>query len=176
MQTAADRLPLTRRAQNFKGTGLIFMCLLALIRAEAQTVFQDFNLPGQYTGNFTPWNDIGGVDGGNYSFAESTTAGSAGGGGVSVFQSNDTTATYNQSSWDFSTNGAAVTLSVLVKANGQSSGNKVQLGILNVNNNGLNGNPGVSFESFRFIPSAATVWSLREQYRTNGVTAPEVVL
>lgn len=152
------------------------MCLLAFMPAQAQTVFQDFNLPGQYTGNFTPWNDIGGVDGGNYSFAESTTAGSAGGGGVSVFQSNDTTATYNQSSWDFSTNGAAMTLSVLVKANGQSSGNKVQLGILNVSNNGLNGNPGVSFESFRFIPSAATAWSLREQYRTNGVTAPEVVL
>ena len=121
----------------------------------AQTVFLDFNTPGQYTGNFNPWNDANGADGGNYAFMESSTAGVAGSGGVSVFQSTDTTATFIGGSWDFSTNGAVLTLSVMVKANGQTSANKVQLGFLNVYNNGLNNNSGVAFERFRTIPSSA---------------------
>jgi hypothetical protein len=142
----------------------------------AQTVFLDFNTPGQYTGSFNPWNDNGGANGGNYSFTESSSGGVNNGGSVSVFQNNDTTAVYNGGSWDFSTSGASIVVSAMIKANGQSSGNKVQLGILNVNNNGLNGNPGVSFESFRTIPSSGAVWSLREQYRSGNTTAPEVVL
>jgi len=137
--------------------------------AFGQTVFLDFNTVGQYTSNFNPWNDTAGANGGNYSFQESTSAGVNGSGGVSVFQSSDTTATYNQGSWDFSTSGAAITISTMVKANAQISGNKAQLGILNSDTNGLNGNAGVAFETFRVIPTATGVWSLREQYRTAGV-------
>ena len=140
-----------------------------------QTVFLDFNTVGEYTSNFNPWNDNGGANGGNYSFMESTSAGVNGGGGVSVFQSSDTTATYNQGSWDFSTSGAAITISVMVKANGQISGNKAQLGILNSDTNGLNGNAGVTFETFRVIPTAAGIWSLREQYRTAGANVETVI-
>jgi hypothetical protein len=98
---------------------------------------------------------------------EGSTAGVGGSGGVSVFQSIDSTATYTNTSWDFSTTGATLYLSTLVKANGQFSGNKVQLGILNVNNSALNALTGVAFESFRFIPQSATVWSVNEQYRSN---------
>ena len=52
-------------------------CLLVLIgltavSAFSQTVFLDFNAPGQYTGNFNPWNDATGVNAGNYCFAEGT--------------------------------------------------------------------------------------------------------
>jgi hypothetical protein len=71
----------------------------------AQTAFVDFNTPGEYTNNFNPWQDATGVNGGNYSFTESTSAGVAGGGAVSVFANNDTTAAYNAGSWNFSTNG-----------------------------------------------------------------------
>src|SRR5260221_729933 len=145
---------------------LLSVCLWAG-RSFAQSVFLDFNTPGQYAGNFNAWNDNGaGGNGGNYSFSENTTAGVGGSGNISVFQSNDTTATYKNGSWDFSSNGAALTLSVLLKANGQTSGNKVQIGILNSITNGFNSNTGVAFESFRFLPSSATVWSRREQYRT----------
>src|SRR5215467_3827098 len=133
-----------------------------------QTVFLDFNTVGQYTNNFNPWNDNGGANGGNYSFMEGISAGVNGSGGVSVFQSSDTTAVYNQGSWDFSTSGSALTISVMVKANGQISGNKTQLGILNSDANGLNANAGVTFETFRVIPTASGIWSLREQYRTAG--------
>jgi uncharacterized repeat protein (TIGR03806 family) len=137
----------------------------AALSASAQTVFLDFNSAGQYTNNLNAWNDMGGTDGGNYSFTQSSTGGVNNSGAVTVFQSNDTTASYKNGGWNFSTNGATITLSALIKANGQTSGNKVQFGILNSNTNGLNNNPGVAFESFRFIPSATT-WSLREQYRT----------
>src|SRR6476646_9710442 len=130
--------------------------------AFGQTLFLDFNTPGQYTANFNPWNDSTGVNAGNYDFAESTSAGVNGGGGVSIFQSTDTTATYNGSGWNFSTNNAVIVVSALIKANGQTSANKVQLGFLNSTTNGLNGNPGVAFESFRFVPVTTTNWSMRE--------------
>ena len=135
--------------------------------ALSQTRFLDFNATGQYSANFNPWNDNGGLNAGNYAFAESATAGVNGSGGVSVFNTNDTSATYNGGSWNFSTNGAAMAVSVIVKANGQSSANKVQVGILNTNGNGFYNNSGVAFESFRFQPASSIVWSVREQYRTN---------
>src|ERR1039458_1163182 len=138
--------------------------------ALAQTAFLNFNAPGQYTGNFNPWNDNGGINGGNYSFQENTTNGVGGGGGVAVFQNVDTTATYKSGSWNLSTNGATVLVSVLIYADGQSSADKVQLGFINSATNGLNGNAGVAFETFRFMPASATSWNVYEQYRTNDVT------
>src|SRR5690242_4988190 len=141
-----------------------------------QTVFLNLNAPGQYASNFNPWNDSTGVNAGNYDFAEGTTSGVNGGGGVSVFQSTDTTATYNGSGWDFSTNGAALIVSTLVKANGQVSANKVHLGFLNSVTNGLNNNSGVAFESFRFVPVNATNWSAREQYKIATGSAVETNL
>ena len=143
----------------------------------AQTVFLNFNTPGQYTNNFNPWNDNGGGgNGANYSFTESTNDGVGGSGGVSVFQSVDMTATYQGGSWNLSTNGAAVLVSVLVYANGQSSGDKIQLGLINSTTNGLNSNPNVAFESMRFIPNSATSWSLYEQIRTNNTTVSSAAL
>lgn len=141
-------------------------CVFSASNTAAQTVFLDFNSVGQYTNNFAPWNDGGNLDAGNYSFSENLTAGINGAGGVSVFLNGDTTATWKTGSWDFSTSNSTIFLSLMVKANGQTgSGNKVQLGIANSFTNGLYNNPGVVFETFRFIPAGAQ-WSLREQYRT----------
>ncbi|HWX21636.1 MAG TPA: hypothetical protein VN578_17165 [Candidatus Binatia bacterium] len=170
---------LARRFFSKQLTGLVLSVPILLGGwkvASGQTVFLDFNTAGQYTNNFNPWNDATGVNGGNYSFSESPTGGAGGSGEVSVFQSSDTTAAYQSGSWDFSTNGATVIISVLMKANGQTSGNKVQLGLMNVNNNGLNNNAGVAFESYRFVPTAATTWSLREQFRTANTNAVEATL
>src|SRR5258708_6712747 len=163
-----DQSPRSRTSAAL--TRWLFLALVlwagCLLPARAQTLFLNFNATGQYTNNFNNWNDNGGVNGGVYCYTESPTAGIGNAGGVSVFQNADTTATYNGGSWDFSTNGATLFLSLMVKANGQTSASKVQFGIQNSNTNGLNGNPGIAFESFRFIPSGATTWSLREQYRT----------
>ncbi|HTI68656.1 MAG TPA: chitobiase/beta-hexosaminidase C-terminal domain-containing protein [Candidatus Limnocylindria bacterium] len=153
---------------------VVFLGVL-IARTLAQTAFVDFETPGQYATNFNAWNDVGGTDGGNYSFQASTNAGVGGGGGVAVFQDSDTTAVYRGGSWNLSTNGSVVVLSVFLKANGQSSGNKVQLGMLNTSTGGLNNNAGAAFESFRFIPTTSTTWSLREQLRS-GETLTENVL
>src|SRR6266404_2714854 len=140
----------------------------------AQTTFLDFNTIGQYTNNFNPWNDNGGVDGASYSFAENATAGAGGSRGVSVFQSTDTTATYKSGSWDFSTNGATFILSTLIKANAQTG--RMQFGIINTNQNGLNNNAGIAFETYRLFPTSSTVWSVREQYRSGGAAAVETTI
>ena len=119
--------------------------LLAFSSPAAQTVFLNFNTPGQYTNNFNPWNDNGsGGNGGSYSFQENTTDGVGGSGGVSVFANNDTTAAYRSGSWNFSTNGASMVVSMLLYADGQT-GNRLQLGIMNSDTNGLNSNAGVAF-------------------------------
>src|SRR5258708_18029178 len=76
--------------------------------AFCQSLFDDFNSAGQYSGNFNPWNDSGGSNAGNYDFAECAACGVNGSGGVSVFQSTDTTAIYNGGSWYFSTRAAPV--------------------------------------------------------------------
>ena len=136
--------------------------------AGAQTAYVDFNTPGQYAASFNPWNDAGGTDGGNYAFQENPTNGVGGSGCVNVFQSSDTTAAFKTSSWDFSTNGAAMTVSVLIKANGSFSGDKVQLGFMNGSANGLNNNAGVAFESYRLFPQSGGGWTLHEQFHSLG--------
>src|ERR1051326_3585628 len=149
-------------------TGLPIAIFLVWVTtpAFAQALFYDFNSTGQFTANFNQWNDSGGNNAGNYDFAECQACGVNGSGAVNVFQSTDTTATYKGGSWNFSTNGAALIVSALIHADGQANtGNKIQLGILNVNANGFYANAGVAFESFRFVPSSATTWSLREQYK-----------
>src|SRR5437016_14375749 len=53
---------------------LLLLCLMLFLSGGAeclaQTVFLDFNTVGQYTNNFNPWNDNGGLNGGNYSRSE----------------------------------------------------------------------------------------------------------
>src|SRR5579859_6725222 len=79
---------------------ILVICSIAVtclvpISNSAQTAFIDFNVPGQYTNHFNPWEDTGGANGGVYSFAENSSAGVGASGAVSVFQNNDTTAVYN---------------------------------------------------------------------------------
>lgn len=138
----------------------------------SQTVLLDFNTAGQYTGNFNPWND----NGGGASFTENTTAGAGGSGGVTNFQSTDTTATYKSGNWSLATNGSVIVVSTLIHVSGGNSADKIQLGIMNSTTNGLNGNAGVGFESFRFIPSSATVWAAYEQYRSGNATVTSAAL
>jgi hypothetical protein len=153
----------------------VFFCL-GTARIQAQTAFLDFNAVGEYTNNFNPWNDNGGVNAGAYAFQENPGDGVGGSGGVAVDQSTDSTATYKTRSWNFATNGAAIMVSTLIYDAGGSAGDKVQLGILNVTNNGLNSNGGVAFESFRLVPASTTSWSVLEQYRAQGTTTTGAAL
>ncbi len=159
---------MARRAARLLVIALVVQAGAGLV--SAQTAFLSFDTTGQYTNNFNPWNDNAGANGGNYAFAESVSAGVAGGGAVSVFQSTDTSATYKSQGWNFATNGATIIVSTLVLANGQTSGDRTQLGVINSTTNGFNSNANVQFETFRFVPASATSWTLFEQYRSAGVT------
>ena len=155
-------------------SGLFLFCTATSF---SQTVLLDFNTVGQYTNNFNSWNDNGsGSNAINYSFKESTTAGAGGSGGVTNYQSTDTTATYKSGSFNFATNGAVIVVSTLIHAGGGNNGDKIQLGVINSTTNGLNGNPGVAFESFRFIPASATIWTSYEQYRSGNTTTTSAAL
>ena len=159
---ARCRKPLCRLA----GLSLSFV----FFQSFAQTVFLDFNAVGAYTNNFNPWNDVGGSNAGSYDFAENATSGVGGSRGVSIFTNTDTTATYRSGSWNFATNGATINVSILIYADGQTSGDKIQMGVLNTNWNGLNSNAGIAFESYRFVPQSATSWQVFEQYRSGGTS------
>jgi hypothetical protein len=129
---------------------VVALCEIAA-PASAQTTFLDLNTAGQYSANFNPF--AGG--GTSFSFTASASGGVGDSVCVSVNQNIDTTATYNGGSWDFSTNGATITVSTLIKANAlANTGDKIQLGFINVTNNGLNNNAGVGFESFRVLPQS----------------------
>jgi len=162
------RLIAVRRFRRVLGWASLL--ILPSLGAMAQTALLSFNTVGQYTNNFSPWNDNAGANGDNYSFEENPTNGVGGSGGVAVFADNDTTATYSSGSWNLATNGATIVVSVLIYTDGQSSADKVQLGVVNSDTNGLNSNPGVAFESFRFVPGSATSWPVYEQYRAGGVS------
>lgn len=144
-----------------------FLCFLASTTF-AQTAFFDFNTSGQLT-NFNLWNDVAAANGGNYCFQENPSDGAGGSGGIGIFQNTDTTASYNAGSWNFATNGATIVLSAMIYTAGGNNGDKIQLGVMNSTANGLNSNPGVEFESFRFIPASATTWNTYEQYRSGNV-------
>lgn len=152
------------------------LAMLTASAAQAQDAFLNFNTVGQYTNNFNVWEDINGVDGTQPTFEENLTDGVGGSGGVSVFGNSDTTAVYKSASWNMALDGATMVVSILIQANGQTSANKIQLGIMNEPTNGLNSNPGVEFESFRFIPISATSWGLYEQYRIGNITTSPATL
>jgi hypothetical protein len=113
------------RSRLWSNRACRLFCLLWFVlsagAAMAQTAFLDFNTADQYTNNFNPWNDNGVLNGGDYSFEESATAGVGGSGGVAIFQSTDMTASYKGGSWNLATNGATVVVSALVYTDGQSS-------------------------------------------------------
>lgn len=169
-----------KRRLSPKNTALGILEALALalaltLTASAQPLLENFETPRALNGDFRLWNDAGGVDAGNDDFIQAEGVGVKGTAGVSVFQSSDTTAVYKARSWNLATNGATVTVAVTFLANGESSGNKIQLGWLNSTTNGLNNNAGVAFESFRLIPAGVGQWTVREQTRTAGAIAETVL-
>ena len=155
---------------------LVFM-FLGASACLAQTTFLDFNTPGELAGNFNMWNDNGsGANAASYCFEENSIDGAGGSGGIDIYQSTDTTATYSGAGRNFATNGATIIVSALIYAIGGDNGDKIQLGVMNDNTNGLNANTGVEFESFRFLPVSATTWTAYEQYRTGNANITSAAL
>src|ERR1041385_1970964 len=99
------------KAYSLRHGLLEFFFLFCAATCLANSAFLDFNSAGQLTDNFNLWNDVNGANSANYCFQENTTDGVGGGGGINVFQSTDTTATYRGGGWNFATNGATIVVS-----------------------------------------------------------------
>jgi hypothetical protein len=89
----------------------------------------------------------------------------------------DGNATYNNGSWDFSTNTAWINVSLMVKIQqATGTGNKIQLGLLNSATAGFSGagtGDGWNFGSFRLLPQSTTAPTYQFAYQTatNGTTS-----
>ncbi|HEY3762861.1 MAG TPA: hypothetical protein VGN23_14040 [Verrucomicrobiae bacterium] len=148
----------------------VFVLFIFLAQSvSAQSLLLDFNTPDEYTGNFnnptTP------------SPCTETNAGGVGNSGALLVTGGDGNATYHASSWDFSTNGASLSVSMMMEIHQASGmGNKIQLGIVNSATAGFAdaaSGDGWVFGSFRLTPqsTAAPTYQLVCQTATNGVTA-----
>src|SRR5580698_9605946 len=129
---------------------IFWICVLFVVVsvpfAGAQTVFFGFAGAGDYTNNFDYFNGTTEtINSGGGTYVYNSSAGVGGGGGIQIATSADFTTTLTTHSWNLSTNGAKILVSVLIYTDGETSADKTQLGFLNTTNNGLNNNAGVEF-------------------------------
>jgi hypothetical protein len=151
------------------GLALVAALCLATGSGWSQTLLLDFNTPGQYTGNFN--------NPGTGSSCTETNAGGVTNSGALLVTGGDGNATYNASSWDFSTNTAYISVSMMgLIQQATGTGNKWQIGILNGNTAGFAlaaTGDGWNFGSFRLLPLSTTspTYQLAYQTATNGTTS-----
>ncbi len=147
-----------------------FLLLVLLSKSVvAQNLLLDFNTPGQYTGNFNNPTTA--------SPCTETNAGGVGNSGALLVTGGDGNAIYNSGTWNFSSNGAAISVSLMAliqQATG--TGNKFQLGILNSDTAGFADaatGDGWIFGSYRLLPQSTTAptYQLQCQTATNGTTS-----
>jgi hypothetical protein len=157
-------------------------CLVALAASlatgQAQTVSVNFNAASALDNNFNIYQNTtpavtNGATGSPYS--QALTGGVGGSGLVNIAVpvtgiTGDSTAIYKNTSFDFSTSGKALTISAYINIIPPTeSGNRLlQLGFVNENTAGMNGNAGLAFTSMRLNPTAigSTVFGPQWQTKT----------
>jgi len=143
----------------------------SLAGTQAQTFLQDFNAAGALANNFNVYLNATPPLGSPYS--QVTSGGVGGSGAVSVALGSttvtaDATLIYNNLAFDFSTAGSTLTIASMLNVSTQTAGGNrlLQLGFVNENTNGLNGNAGIAFTSLR-LSSAGTSGNIyTPQYQT----------
>ncbi len=151
---------------------LLVLCVFLAQSVSAQSLLLDFNTPGEYTGNFS--------NPGTGSSCLETNAGGMGNSGALRVTGGDSNATYTNGSWNFSSNGASISVSMMMEiqqatASGGTA-NKIQLGFVNSTTAGYAlaaAGDGWVFGSFRLQPQSTTAptYQLVCQTATNGTTA-----
>jgi hypothetical protein len=120
----------------------------------AQSVSIDFNTPGQLANNFNFYTNATPPVGNPYTQYPIGGIGNSGAVGVAAGGTTvtaDSTGIYKSQSFDFSKAGAQLTISEYVNLIPVTSGGNrlLQLGFVNENTSGMNGNPGLAFMSLR---------------------------
>lgn len=161
----------------------VYLCSLAVLgasflTAQGQSFSDNFSTAGDLLNNYNIYQNTGGgltnaATGSPY--GQSLTGGIGGGGHVTIATpatgiTPDSTAIYQNTSFNFSTVGATLNISAYVDITDPTeTGNRLlHLGFVNSDTSGLNGNANLSFMSFRMIPTAigSTTFSLQWQTKT----------
>jgi Immunoglobulin domain len=135
-----------------------------------QTLWLNFDTPNQYLTNF----DNPGPGG---SPCTETNAGGVTNSGALIVTAVDSNATYTNASWNFSTNNATISVSMMMEIQqATGTGDKIQLGLVNSTTAGFANaaaDDGWIFGSFRLLPQSTTaaMYQLQYQTATNGTTS-----
>ena len=136
------------------------LCISALSNP-AQNVSVDFNTPGQLANQFNIYQNA--TPGLGSPYAQYPIGGLGDGGAVAVLPgatnvTPDATAIFKNQSLDFSSAGAQLNISEYINVVAQTgSGNRLlQLGFVNENTSGMNGNNGLAFMSLRLSTVGAS--------------------
>jgi len=163
--------------------------LVASLTSLAQNVSVDFNTPGQLDSNFNIYQNA--TPGAGSPYAQYPIGGVGNGGGVAVLAPGatvtpDSTGIYKSQSFNFSSTGAQLTISEYLNIIPVSGGGNrlLQLGFVNENTSGMNGNAGLAFMSLRLstVGSSGNTYTPAYQDKTaagstvNTTLAPNVNL
>ncbi len=140
-------------------------CILSLAAGttitHAQNFSVNFNNTGDFANNFNVYQNA--TPGNGSPYAQVTTGGVGNSGAVGVSPGSatataDATGIYKPVSFDFSATGATLSISSTfnVVANTATGNRLLQLGFVNENTSGMNGNAGLAFMSLRLSTAAAT--------------------
>jgi hypothetical protein len=164
------------------------LCVSAL-STFAQNVSVDFNTPGQLANQFNIYQNA--TPGLGSPYAQFPIGGLGNGGAVAVLPAAtnvtaDSTAIFKNQSFDFSKTGAQVGISeyINVVANTAGGNRLLQLGFVNENTSGMNGNAGLAFMSLRLstVGTSGNVYTPAFQDKTsagstfNTTLSPNVTL
>jgi hypothetical protein len=167
------------KATNLVYWGCLAVLSVSLITAQAQSFTVNFDTAGDLANKFNIYMNstvpaTNPPSGSPYS--QSLTGGVGGSGLVNIAApatagiTNDSTAIYKNTSFDFSLAGETITVSAYVNIIGPTeTGNRLlHLGFANSPFSGLNGNAGLAFTGFRLNPTAigSTVFSPQWQTKT----------
>jgi hypothetical protein len=156
----------------------------SLVMAQAQSFTVNFNTPGDLANNFNIYQNTSppvtnAATGSPYS--QSLTGGVGGSGLVNIAAPGtgitpDATAIYMNTSFDFSTAGAALNISAYVNVIAPTeTGNRLlHLGFANSSTSGLNGNAGLAFMGFRLNPTTIGSTVFTPQWQTKTVSGSTV--
>jgi hypothetical protein len=153
-----------------------------LARANAQNVSVNFNTPGDLANKFNIYQIA--TPAATSPYSQITSGGAGGGGGVGISSGTgitaDSTGIYKNSSFNFASSGTTLTITSLLNVTANTAGGNrlLQLGFVNENTSGMNGNAGLAFMSLRLstVGTSGNVYTPNFQIKdaASGTSGPNL--
>ncbi|MDB6037014.1 MAG: hypothetical protein JWM99_855 [Verrucomicrobiales bacterium] len=166
---------------------VLIAVIMHLSRANAQNVSVNFNTPGDLANKFNVYQNatpplVVSPGAATSPYSQTTSGGAGGGGGVGINSGTgitaDSTGIYKNSSFNFANSGTTVTITSLLNVTANTGGGNrlLQLGFVNENTSGMNGNAGLAFMSLRLstVGTSGNVYTPNYQIKdaASGTSGP----